>query len=225
MTPLRFGICGCGGIAALHADCLHRLEKSGLAKLVAGCEPLADRREKFAARWSIPVVATLDDMLKRDDLDAVAVCSPSGLHGRQCVQIAATHRHILCEKPLDLKLDEAEAAIEAARRQGVVLGGIFQQRFAPGPTKVKRAIEQGAFGQIVLVHCETPWYRTQEYYDSGEWRGTWELDCGVLANQSPHMIDRILWLAGDVKEVLSATCEPGRLRDVEAKPSRSPPCD
>jgi UDP-N-acetyl-2-amino-2-deoxyglucuronate dehydrogenase len=217
MPPLRFGICGCGGVAQLHADCLRRLEKTGLAKLVAGCEPMLQRRENFAAKWSIPVDPTLEEMLKRDDLDAVAVCSPSGLHGRQCVQIAAAGRHILCEKPLDLRLDEADAAIRAARRQGVVLGGIFQQRFAAGPMKVKRAIEMGALGQIVLVHCETPWYRTQDYYDSGEWRGTWELDCGVLANQSPHMIDRIIWLAGDVQEVLSATCEPGRLRDIEGE--------
>jgi predicted dehydrogenase len=217
MNPVRFGICGCGGIAALHAQCLRLLEKSGLAKLVAGCEPMAERREKFSAKWSIPVDSSLQEMLARDDLDAVAVCSPSGLHGRQCVAIAKMGRHILCEKPLDLRLEEAEAAIAAARKHGVVLGGIFQQRFAPGPTKVKRAIEQGAFGQIVLVHCETPWYRTQDYYDSGEWRGTWELDCGVLANQSPHMIDRIIWLAGDVQEVLSATCEPGRLRDVEGE--------
>jgi predicted dehydrogenase len=217
MNPLRFGICGCGGIAGLHADCLRHLEKSGLATLVTGCEPVAARREAFSAKWSIPVVATLDEMLRRENLDAVTVCSPSGLHGRQCVQIAATGRHILCEKPLDLRLDEADAAIRAARRQGVVLGGIFQQRFAPGPTRVKRAIEQGLFGQIVLVHCETPWYRTQDYYDSGEWRGTWALDCGVLANQSPHMIDRLIWLAGDVQEVLSATCEPGRLRDVEGE--------
>jgi UDP-N-acetyl-2-amino-2-deoxyglucuronate dehydrogenase len=217
MTPLRFGICGCGGIAQLHADCLRHLEKSSLARLVAGCEPLATRREAFAAKWSIPVVESLDELLRRDDLDAVAVCSPSGLHGRQCVQIAETHRHILCEKPLDLKLEEADAAIRAARRHHVVLGGIFQQRFAAGPMKVKRAIEQGAFGQIVLVHCETPWYRSQDYYDSGEWRGTWELDRGVLSNQSPHMIDRIIWLAGDVQDVLSGTCEPGRLRDVEGE--------
>jgi predicted dehydrogenase len=156
-------------------------------------------------------------MLRRDGLDAVIVCSPSGLHGRQCAQIAATRRHILCEKPLDLRLEEADRAIAAAHQHGVVLGGIIQQRFAPGPMKVKRAIEQGLFGPIVLVHCETPWYRTQEYYDSGEWRGTWALDCGVLANQSPHMIDRLLWLAGDVKEVLSANCEPGKMRDIEGE--------
>jgi UDP-N-acetyl-2-amino-2-deoxyglucuronate dehydrogenase len=184
---------------------------------VAGCEPIASRRQDFSKNWSIPVVADLDELLARDDLDAVAICSPSGLHGRQCVQIAASGRHILCEKPLDLRLSEADAAVEAARRHDVILGGVFQQRFAPGPMKIKRAIEQGALGQIVLVHCETPWYRTQDYYNSGEWRGTWDLDCGVLANQSAHMIDRLLWLCGDAKEVLSATCEPGHLREIEGE--------
>jgi UDP-N-acetyl-2-amino-2-deoxyglucuronate dehydrogenase len=214
---MRFGICGCGGIAALHADCLHKLDKSGLAKLVAGCEPLEKRRRDFSEKWSIPIVETLEQLLKRDDLDAISICSPSGLHGRQCVAIAAAGKHILVEKPLDVRLDEADAAIEAAERHGVLLGGIFQQRFAPAPRKVKRAIDQGLFGQIVMVHCQTPWYRTQDYYDTGDWRGTWDLDGGVLTNQSSHMIDRLLWLAGDVAEVLSATCEPGRLRKIEAE--------
>ena len=217
MKPMRFGMCGCGGIAGLHADCLRNLEKAGLAKLVAGCEPDAGRRGAFAAKWGVPVVPTLEELLRRDDVDAVTVCSPSGLHGRQCVAVAESGRHVLCEKPLDLRLADADAAVEAAARHGVVLGGIFQQRFAPGPLKVKCAVDRGLLGRIVFVHCETPWYRTQEYYDSGDWRGTWDLDCGVLANQSPHMIDRLLWLGGDVAEVVSAVCEPGFERDIEAE--------
>ena len=199
MNPVRFGICGCGGIAGLHAQCLRLLEKSGLAKLVAGCEPVAERREKFSAKWSIPVDSSLQEMLGREELDAVAVCSPSGLHGRQCVAIAKTGRHILCEKPLDLRLEEAEAAIAAARKHGVVLGGIFQQRFAPGPTKVKRAIEQGGRAVDFL-------------------RGDEPYKAHFRAVARPLLaIDRIIWLAGDVQEVLSATCEPGRLRDVEGE--------
>ncbi|HLL88152.1 MAG TPA: Gfo/Idh/MocA family oxidoreductase, partial [Tepidisphaeraceae bacterium] len=109
------------------------------------------------------------------------------------------------------------AAIAAAKQANVVLGGVFQQRFPAGPRKVKRAIDAGYFGKIVFVHCETPWYRAQSYYDSGDWRGTWALDCGVLANQSPHMIDRLLWLGGDIAEVISATCDAGRERDIEAE--------
>jgi len=82
---------------------------------------------------------------------------------------------------------------------------------------VKRAIDQGYFGKIVFVHCETPWYRSQAYYDSGEWRGTWRWDGGVLGNQSPHMIDRLLWLGGDIAEVTAADLKCGYERDIEAE--------
>lgn len=217
MTPLRFGIVGCGGVAGLHAQCLQRLSERGLAQLVAGFDRTQQRREAFSATWGVPVVPSLEELLQRDDVDAVIIATPSGTHGQAAEQAAATGRHVLVEKPLDLRLDRADAAIAAAGRSGVTLGGIFQQRFHPNVLKMKRAIDAGLFGEIVLVHCETPWYRTQAYYDSAAWRGTWALDGGVLANQAPHMIDRLLWLGGDLDQVISATCEPGRGRNVEVE--------
>lgn len=217
LSPLRFGIIGCGGIAGIHADCLRQLEGEGLAKLVAGADPHPGNRAKFSDKWGVPVDETLEQLLARPEVDAVTVTSPSGLHGQQCIQIARAKKHILCEKPLDLKLDKADEAIRIARENGVVLGGIFQQRFSSGVKKVKRAIDQGFFGEVVMAHCETPWYRSQAYYDSGKWRGTWALDGGVLSNQSPHMIDRMLWLAGDAIDVLSATCDCGKGRKIEAE--------
>ena len=216
-APLRFGIIGLGGIAGLHAQCLRRLQDEGVAQLVAGADPNDGQRAKFTEAWGVPAVSSLDELLQRDDIGAVTITSPSGLHGDQAIAIAKAGRHILCEKPLDLKLAKADLAIATAKANGVTLGGIFQQRFATGPRKVKRAIEQGFFGDIVLAHCETPWYRSQAYYDSGKWRGTWALDGGVLSNQSPHMIDRMLWLAGDAVDVLSATCDCGKGRTIEAE--------
>jgi len=217
MKPTRFGIVGCGGIAGLHAECLKKLENEGLAKLTAGADLNPTTRTNFSAKWGVPMVDTLTALLQRDDIDAVTVCSPSGLHGQHAIEIAQSGRHILCEKPLDLKLAKADEAIAVAKANGVVLGGIFQQRFSEIARTVKRAIDEGYFGKIVLVHCETPWYRSQAYYDSGKWRGTWAMDCGVLSNQSPHMIDRMMWLAGDVEEVLSATCDCGKERKIEAE--------
>ncbi len=214
---LRFGIVGCGGISGTHFECLAKLEKQGLARFVAGAETNPEMRAKRETEWGIPIYGTLTEMLKRDDLDVVSVCSYSGVHGENCVEILNSGRHALCEKPMDVKLSKVDEAIAAAKKKGVTLGAIFQQRFTPGPQKVKRAIEQGYFGEIVLVHCETPWWRDQTYYDGGAWRGTWALDCGVLCNQAPHMIDRLIWLGGDVDEVISATCEPGRDRKIEAE--------
>jgi UDP-N-acetyl-2-amino-2-deoxyglucuronate dehydrogenase len=217
MTPMRFGLIGCGGIAAIHAACMQDLKAEGLAELIAGVETDPKRRSGFGEKWGIAMHDSLEELLRRTDLDAVTICSPSGLHGTQAAQVAASGRHVLCEKPLDTRLDRADAAIRAAEKAGVVLSGIFQQRFVPSAQKVKRAIDQGLFGTINFVHCETPWFRAQSYYDSGDWRGTWDLDGGVLSNQSPHMIDRILWLAGDVEDVLSATVDAGRDRKIEAE--------
>ena len=210
-------IAGCGGIAGLHAKCLKQLEEHGIAKLVAGAETDPTKRESFGKEWNIKMFDSLAAMLASGEFDAVSVCSPSGLHGQMCIDIANAGKHILCEKPLDLHLAKADEAIAVAKKAGVTLGCVFQQRFAPGPIKVKRAIEQGYFGKIVLAHAETPWYRKQEYYDSGAWRGTWALDGGVLGNQSPHMIDRLIWLAGEVEEVTSATCLCGLERKIEAE--------
>jgi predicted dehydrogenase len=215
--PVRFGIVGCGGIAGIHADALKALEQEGIAQLAGGADPSEASRTKFAEKWGVPTFATLDEMLKRDDIDACTITSPSGMHGDQVIQCAKAGKHVLCEKPLDLKLAKADAAIAAAKENGVTLGGIFQQRFNPAVQKVRRAIDGGYFGKIVLAHCETPWYRSQAYYDSGKWRGTWALDCGVLSNQAPHVIDLLIWLAGDVEQLLCAACDCGKERTIEAE--------
>ena len=129
MKPLRFGIVGCGGIANFHAECLQRLETDGLANLTAGAELNPESRAKFGEKWGAQMVATLAELVQRDDVDVVTVCSPSGLHGEHVTQIARAKKHILCEKPLDLVLAKADAALAAVKENGVVLGGIFQQRF------------------------------------------------------------------------------------------------
>lgn len=216
MEPMVFGIVGCGGIGNLHADALKVLEQEGLAKLVAGAEVDEGRKVAFGAKYGISMYGSLAEMLQRDDINAVAVCTPSGLHGDECIEIANSGKHIMCEKPGDVIASKVAEGIRVAKEKGVVFGGIFQQRFASGVLKVKYAVDNGYFGDIVFVHCETPWLRTQEYYDSAAWRGTWALDGGVLSNQGPHMLDRLLWLGGDVEEVISATCDT-RARNIEAE--------
>ncbi len=217
MEPLKFGIVGCGGIAGTHAGALKRLEEEGLARLVAGAEPDPERRQAFGARHGIDTVPTLTELLARPDIDAVTICTPSGLHGEMAAQIARAGKHVLSEKPLDVWIDSVDKAIAAAKEAGVVYGGIFQERFSAAARKVKRAVDAGAFGQIVLACAETKWYRSQGYYDSGDWRGTWALDAGVFSNQGIHSLDKIQWLAGPVAEVLSATLCPGLHRTIEAE--------
>jgi predicted dehydrogenase len=217
MAPLRFGIVGCGVISGTHGKALQKLQAEGLAELVAAADTDIARAEAFTARYGGAACGSLDELLERPDVDAVTLCTPSGLHGRMAVQAAKAGKHVLSEKPLDVWVDAVDEAIAATKAAGVTYGGIFQERYTADAQKVKRAITAGAFGEIVLACAETKWYRSQDYYNSGAWRGTWELDAGVFSNQGIHSLDKVQWLAGEVVEVLSATLCPGFHRAIEGE--------
>lgn len=217
MEPLRFGVVGCGIISATHGEVLTKLEREGVARLVAATDIIPERAAAFASKYGCAASPTFESLLARDDIDAVTICTPSGLHGRMAVSIAKAGKHILSEKPLDVWIDQVDLAIEAAEAAGVTYGGIFQERFSPGAQKVRRAAEHGVFGRIVLACAETKWYRAQDYYSSGAWRGTWALDAGVFSNQGIHSLDKVQWLAGEVVEVLSANLSPGLERRIEGE--------
>jgi len=217
MKPLRIGIAGCGVISDTHGDALRRLETEGLAKLAGATDLVSERSADFCAKYGGRVFDSYSDMIGSDEVDSVTICTPSGLHGEMAVQAAKAGKHVLSEKPLDVYIDSVDAAIAAAKDAGIVYGGIFQERFSPAARKVKKAIDSGAFGDIVLACAETKWYRSQEYYDSGDWRGTWQLDAGVFSNQGIHSLDKVQWLAGPVIEVMSATLYPGLHRHIEGE--------
>jgi UDP-N-acetyl-2-amino-2-deoxyglucuronate dehydrogenase len=217
MTPLRFGLVGCGTISGTHGDAMGKLKHDGLAELVAVTDIQPDKSRKFSETYGVETEASFEALLARPDIDVITLCTPSGLHGRMAAQAARAGKHILSEKPLDIRLDAVDEAIAAAQAAGVVYGGVFQERFSPAAQKVKRAIAAGAFGEIILACAETKWYRSQAYYDSGDWRGTWALDAGVFSNQGIHSLDKIQWLAGPVAEVLSATLTPGFHRAIESE--------
>lgn len=217
MEPLRIGIIGCGVISSTHGEALKRLEAEGLAKLVAATDLDKGRAEKFTGKYGGVACDSFEELLAREDVDSVTLCTPSGLHGRMAVQAARAGKHVLSEKPLDVWIDAVDEAIAATKAAGVVYGGIFQERFTADAQRLKRAVDSGAFGEIILACAETKWYRSQDYYNTGSWRGTWELDAGVFSNQGIHSLDKVQWLAGEVVEVLSATLLPGFHRSVEGE--------
>ncbi|BDI33226.1 oxidoreductase [Capsulimonas corticalis] len=217
MELLRVGVVGCGVISGTHGDALRRLEEEGLARLVGATDAAPGRAEEFVGKYGGKVFGSFEEMIASPDIDSVTLCTPSGLHGPMAAQAARAGKHILSEKPLDVWIDAVDEAIAAAKAAGVTYGGVFQERFSPAARKVKRAVESGAFGEIVLACAETKWYRSQEYYDSGDWRGTWALDAGVFSNQGIHSLDKVQWLAGPVEEVISATLTPGFHRTIEAE--------
>jgi predicted dehydrogenase len=145
-------------------------------------------------------------MLASGDIDVVTICTPSGMHGSQAREAMQAGTHVIIEKPLDITLPAVDEVLAVRRETGVKLAVTSQHRFDPAARKVHELIEQGAFGTLVLANAHVHWWRSQAYYDSGEWRGTWALDGGgVLMNQSIHSLDLLQWFMGPVRSVQAYT--------------------
>ncbi|MCL1992884.1 MAG: Gfo/Idh/MocA family oxidoreductase [Spirochaetes bacterium] len=195
------GIIGAGAIGGVHAAVINQI---GNAELLAVCDTEAGRPAAFAEKHGGKPFDDLDSFLACPGLEIVVIATPSGLHQGAAVAAAKAGKHLIVEKPLEVTVEKCKEIIAAAKQNNVMLSGIFQNRFFDGSMKIRKAVEQGRFGKLVLCDAYVKWHRSQEYYDSAPWRGTKEIDGGgALMNQSIHVIDLLLWLGGDVKEVSS----------------------
>ena len=200
---IGFGIIGAGSIGPVHADAITAAEGAHVACV---CDILEDKAQALAEKHQVPYTTSLEDMLARDDIQAVSVCTPSGMHHTHAIQAAEAGKHILCEKPLDITLAAIDEMIQAAEECSVRLSGVFQYRTMAGTLKAKQAIREGKLGKLALGDCYQKYYRAHTYYASAGWRATWELDGGgALMNQGVHGIDLIQFLMGPLARV-SAHC-------------------
>jgi UDP-N-acetyl-2-amino-2-deoxyglucuronate dehydrogenase len=197
---IRFGLLGCGRIAKRHSELLGGNQING-AKLVATCDPVRRRVDAIASKFSVPAVYDIDDFLARKDIDAVAVLTPSGMHAEHVVACAKAGKHVVVEKPMALRLQDADAMISACDEAGVKLFIVKQNRFNVPVVKAREALDAGRFGKLILGTVRVRWCRDQAYYDQDAWRGTWAYDGGVLTNQASHHIDMLEWFFGDVVSV------------------------
>lgn len=205
MANHGFGIVGCGMIAEFHTRAI--LEIPG-ARVSAAFDRHPERARKIAdlAGDDCRAYADLDEMLADPEVDVVCVCTPSGAHKVPAVSAARAGKHVVVEKPLEITLPRCDEIIRACDESGVRLCTIFPSRYSAANRAVKDAIDAGRFGRITLGDTYVKWWRTQEYYDSGGWRGTWELDGGgALMNQAIHNVDLLQWLIGDVESVHAMT--------------------
>lgn len=200
-SKLRFGIVGCGAIGPTHAAALKQLCEQ--AELLAVADLIEDRAREMARTYEVPRVYCSDRELIADrDIDCVIFCTPSGLHAQGAVAALQADKHVVVEKPMDISLEACDRMIQAQQRSGKKLAVISQHRWDRASRIVKEAIDQGTLGRILLADMSVKWWRTQKYYDSGDWRGTWRLDGGgALMNQGIHTVDLLQWLAGDVQSI------------------------
>jgi len=200
---IGFGIVGCGMISNFHAKAIGEIPD---ARLVACYDMVPEAADKFASEQGCTAHHDLDKMLADDNVHIVTICTPSGAHRDPAVAAANAGKHLLVEKPLEITLDKCDAVINACETSGVKLGTIMPSRFSPANVALKSAIDEGRFGKLTLGDTYVKWWRSQEYYDSGGWRGTWELDGGgAYMNQAIHNVDLLYWFMGNVQEVTGIT--------------------
>ena len=197
--PIGFGIIGCGMIARFHARAIGDVRG---AKLAACYDTVPAAADKLAEETGCTAYHDLKAMLADPAVDVVTIGTPSGAHLEPAVAAARAGKHVIVEKPLEISLRRCDRIIDECRKAGVVLSTIFPSRFHDSSVELRRAMDQGRFGRLTVGDAIVKWYRPQSYYDSGAWRGTWELDGGgALMNQAIHSVDLLLWLMGPVVEV------------------------
>ncbi|MCG8500382.1 MAG: Gfo/Idh/MocA family oxidoreductase [Firmicutes bacterium] len=202
MNKYRVGIVGCGNIFPMHAFPVNRLDN---AEVVAVCDVKEDRAKKQAEKFNCHAYLDYKEMIDKAELDVVHICTPHYMHAPVAIYAAKAKKHILTEKPMSIKLEDAEAMIEAAKENGVTLGVIFQNRYNPGSVLIKETLTAGALGKILSGRALVAWDRSDEYYSKSDWKGTWDKEGGgVVIDQAIHTLDLMRWFVDSEIEHIDA---------------------
>jgi UDP-N-acetyl-2-amino-2-deoxyglucuronate dehydrogenase len=210
---IRFALVGCGRIANNHFDALRQHHER--AELVGVCDVDPRSLDRAVGLTGAEGYANLDEMLRRADADVVVVTTPSGLHPEQTIQIAASGRHVMTEKPMATRWEDGKRMVGACDAAGVRLFVVKQNRRNATLQLLKRAVDKKRFGRIYMVNLNVFWTRPPEYYHSAKWRGTWEFDGGAFMNQASHYVDLIDWIVGPVESLQAYTATLARDIEVE----------
>ncbi len=197
---LKFGVVGCGRVVENHLGAL----ASGLfpAQLAAVCDIDEGKARAKGEKYKVPSYTDYHAMMRaQPDLDVVTVATPTGYHARHVIDLAQYGKNIVTEKPMALRVRDCQAMMRACTRHGARLFVIKQNRFNPAVVAARRAFDAGRFGKLVMVTARVRWCRTQEYYESDNWHGTWALDGGVMSQQASHHLDLLQWFLGPVEKV------------------------
>ncbi len=210
---IRFALVGCGRIAKNHFAALRK--HADRAELVGVCDISPAALSAAAAETGAKPYTNLTSMLADTNADIVILTTPSGLHPEETVEIAATGRHVMTEKPMATRWHDGLRMVKACDDAAVRLFVVKQNRRNDTLQLLKRAVSQDRFGRIYMVNINVFWTRPQEYYDSAEWRGTWEFDGGAFMNQASHYVDLLDWIVGPIESIQAYTATLARNIEVE----------
>jgi predicted dehydrogenase len=195
---VSIGVIGCGAVARFHVVSVLAAENATLAGVA---DVRRESAELFAKEYGTVAYPSVEAMLADPSVDAVCICTPSGFHANGAIAALEAGKHILVEKPLAVTVEDCDRVIALAKEKGLTAGVISQFRFASSVQHLRDMVKEGRLGKLITGELLTKYYRSQEYYDSSAWRGTWALDGGSLMNQGIHGVDAILYLLGPAESV------------------------
>ncbi len=198
MKAWGIAVIGCGTIGEFHVRAIKEIAGARLVGISA--QPV-ERAREVAAREGCLGTADYRDLLRHPEVDLVTVATPSGSHGRIALEALDAGKHVLVGKPMAMTAGEAGRIIRRAAEKGLTLSAVSQRRFEEQNRAIKRALDAGALGRLLVVEAACPFYRAPEYYAQASWRGTKAEDGGALMNQGIHSIDLMLWFAGRARRV------------------------
>ncbi|WP_242986411.1 Gfo/Idh/MocA family protein [Vallitalea guaymasensis] len=198
----RVGIVGCGNIFPMHAYPVNELS---CTELVAVCDIKEDRAKAKAQELGCKYYTDYKEMIDKENLDVVHICTPHYMHPLIAIYAAEKKVSVLTEKPMSIKLEDAEKMINAAKDNDVTLGVIFQNRYNKGSQLVKKTLESGELGKIITGKLSVTWDRSDEYYSNSDWKGTWDKEGGgVIIDQAIHTMDLMRWFIDSEIEYVDA---------------------
>ena len=218
MENLKVGIIGIGNMGSAHANCIFGGNVEGMT-LHAVCDVNASKLERFAAdHQGVDTYTDYNDLINNGGVEAVVIAVPHPLHADVAMAALKAGLNVLVEKPVDITVSKAKKLNETAEKSGKVFAIMFNQRTNPLFRKAREIVKSGALGELKrTVWIVTNWYRTQSYYDSGDWRATWSGEGGgVLLNQAPHNLDLWQWICGMPKSV-TAFCDIAKYHNIEVE--------
>tara|TARA_B100001250_G_scaffold254617_1_gene219050 strand:+ start:637 stop:1701 length:1065 start_codon:yes stop_codon:yes gene_type:complete len=198
----RIAIIGCGKIFSKHYEAIKLQELRKNLSLVAICDPNINQLNKIKIH-NIKKYTKIKDLIKNEKLDIVSILTPSGFHYKNAMECIGKVKSIIIEKPVTLKISHSKKLLRKSKRNKTDIYVVLQNRFNEPIIELKKAIDQNLFGKIFLATVRLRWSRGADYYSQAKWRGTWNLDGGVIANQSSHFIDLFQWLFGMPTKVFS----------------------
>ena len=198
MSVRGIAVIGSGGIAEQHLGAIREIPHAKLAGVYSRTREKAQKvGEREKCRWT----TDYRELLRDREVEVVDVVTSSGSHGSIAIEALEAGKHVLVEKPMAMTLSECDRMVDLARSKRVTLSVVSQRRFEEQNRRIKQLVTEGAIGKLLLVEVSCPYYRTQEYYQSADWRGKVATDGGAIMNQGIHSVDLMLWFAGPARSV------------------------